>query len=99
MEMLIEMPVELKALLGVFVTMFVTQALKWFSESLNVDLSGYSAQVTAALVGSILVLINAALTNVPAELAPIVQSVLGLIVVVLGSFGAYNLLLKDKAKG
>ena len=42
---------------------------------------------------------SSALTNVPAELAPIVQSLFGLAVVVLGSFGAYNFLLKDKAKG
>ncbi len=99
MEMLIELPVEFKALLGVLVTMFVTEALKKVSAGLNVDLSGYAAQVTAAIVGSVLVLINAALTNVPAELAPIVQSLFGLAVVVLGSFGAYNFLLKDKAKG
>ena len=99
MNILIDLPVELKALLAVFVTMIVTQGLKWLSAQLNVDLSGYSAQVAASIVGSVLVLVNAALTNVPAELAPIVQSLLGLIVVVLGSFGAYNLLLKDKAKG
>lgn len=96
MEVLISLPEELKALIAVFVTLAVTQALKWFSAQLNVDLSGYAAQVTAALVGSILVLINAAFTNVPAELAPIVQSLLGLAVVVLGAFGAYNLLLKNK---
>ena len=96
MEVLISLPEELKALIAVFVTLFVTQALKWVSARLNVDLSGYAAQVTAALVGSILVLINAAFTNVPAELAPIVQSLLGLAVVVLGAFGAYNLLLKSK---
>ena len=96
MEVLISLPEELKALIAVFVTLAVTQALKWVSAQLNVDLSGYAAQVTAALVGSILVLINAAFTNVPAELAPIVQSLLGLAVVVLGAFGAYNLLLKNK---
>ena len=96
MEVLISLPEELKALIAVFVTLAVTQALKWFPAQLNVDLSGYAAQVTAALVGSILVLINAAFTNVPAELAPIVQSLLGLAVVVLGAFGAYNLLLKNK---
>ena len=96
MEVLISLPEELKALIAVFVTLAVTQALKWVSAQLNVDLSGYAAQVTAALVGSILVLINAAFTNVPADLAPILQSLLGLAVVVLGAFGAYNLLLKKK---
>ena len=96
MQAIVELPNELKALLGIIVTMLVTEILKWLGEKLNVDLSGYAAQVTAALVGSVLVLVNAAFSNVPAEVAPIVNSVLGLIVVVLGSFGAYKVLLASK---
>lgn len=96
MESLIQLPDELKALLAVLVTMAVTEILKMIGQSLNVDLSGYSAQVTASIVGSVLVLVNALLTNVPAELAPIMQSLLGLIVVVLGSFGAYKVFLSKK---
>ena len=52
----------------------------------------YAAQITAAIVGAILVVINAALTNVPVELAPIVNQVFVLVVVVLGSFGAYKVI-------
>ncbi len=96
MQAIVELPNELKALLGIIVTMLVTEILKWLGGKLNVDLSGYAAQVTAALVGSVLVLVNAAFSNVPAEVAPIVNSVLGLIVVVLGSFGAYKVLLASK---
>ena len=96
METIVELPNELKAILGIFVTMVVTEILKWLGRKLNVDLSGYSAQVTAALVGSVLVLVNAVFSNVPAELAPIVNSLFGLIVVVLGSFGAYKVLLASK---
>lgn len=94
METLVQLPEELKALIAIAVTVVVTQGLKWLSAQINFDLSGYSAQVAAALVGAVLVFINASLTNVPAELAPIVNQVLVLIVVVLGSFGAYKVFVK-----
>jgi len=97
MQAIIELPNELKALLGIILTMCVTEILKWLGGKLNVDLSGYAAQVTASLVGAVLVLINAVFSNVPAEFAPIVQSLLGLVVVVLGSFGAYKVLLASKS--
>ena len=97
MQAFIELQNELKALLGIILTMIVTEILKWLGGKLNVDLSGYAAQVTASLVGAVLVLINAVFSNVPAEFAPIVQSLLGLVVVVLGSFGAYKVLLASKS--
>jgi len=97
MQAIIELPNELKALLGIILTMIVTEILKRLGGKLNVDLSGYAAQVTASLVGAVLVLINAVFSNVPAEFAPIVQSLLGLVVVVLGSFGAYKVLLASKS--
>jgi len=97
MQAIIELPNELKALLGIILTMIVTEILKWLGGKLNVDLSGYAAQVTASLVGAVLVLINAVFSNVPAEFVPIVQSLLGLVVVVLGSFGAYKVLLASKS--
>jgi len=97
MQAIIELPNELKYLLGIILTMCVTEILKRLGGKLNVDLSGYAAQVTASLVGAVLVLINAVFSNVPAEFAPIVQSLLGLVVVVLGSFGAYKVLLASKS--
>ena len=96
MQSIVELPNELKALLGILITMVVTEILKFLGEKLNVDLSGYAAQVTAALVGSVLVLVDAVFSNVPAEFIPIVNSLFGLIVVVLGSFGAYKVLLSPK---
>ncbi len=89
---MVEIPNELKALLAIGITVVVTEILKALSGKLNVDLSGYAAQITAAVVGAILVVINAALTNVPVELAPIVNQVFVLVVVVLGSFGAYKVI-------
>ena len=89
---MIEIPNELKALLAIGITVVVTEILKALSGKLNVDLSGYAAQITASIVGAILVLINAALTNVPVELAPIANQLFVLVVVILGSFGAYKVI-------
>ncbi len=96
METFVELPAELKMLLGMFVTVIVTQFLKWLGDKLGVDLSGYTAKVTAALVGAVLVLINAVLSHVPAEFAPIVNQLFALAVVVLGAFGAYKVFLQDR---
>lgn len=87
---MIEIPNELKIILGIFVTALVTEVLKILSAKLNVDLTGYKAQVTASVVGAILVLANALLSNIPAEVAPIASQLLVLVVVVLGAFGAYR---------
>lgn len=87
---MIEIPNELKIILGIFVTAIVTEVLKILSAKLNVDLTGYKAQVTASVVGAILVLANALLSNIPAEVAPIASQLLVLVVVVLGAFGAYR---------
>ena len=89
---MVEIPNELKALLAIGITVVVTEVLKALSGKLNVDLSGYAAQITASIVGAILVLINAALTNVPVELVPVINQVFVLVVVVLGSFGAYKVI-------
>ncbi len=87
---MVEIPNELKIILGIFVTAVVTEVLKILSAKLNVDLTGYKAQVTASVVGAVLVLINAVLSNIPAEVAPIASQLLVLVVVVLGAFGAYR---------
>lgn len=94
MEVLIELPVELKMLLGAFVTLFVTQALKWAGDKLGTDLSGHAAEFSAGIVGAILVFVNASFSNVPLELVPVVQQLLSLAVVVLGAFGLYAKFLK-----
>ena len=90
MENLVQLPEELKALLALFVTYAVTQALKWLSAQLHYDLSGYAAQIAAALVAALLVFVNAVASNVPAEFAPIVNQLLILVVVILGAKGLYK---------
>ena len=82
----VEIPDPLKAMLAVFVTIAVTQSLKALSDALKFDLSGYSAQVASAIVASILVLVNAALSHVPAGFEQIVNALL----VLLASWGGYK---------
>ena len=96
MEQLVQLPPELKALIGLVVTLFVTQVLKWVAGKFGIDLSGYSARIVAALVASVLALVDASLASIPAEFAPIANAVLGLLVVIVGSYGLYDLLLRKK---
>ena len=91
METFVALPEELKILLLTVVTVIVTEALKALSGALKFDLSGYAAQVTSAVVAGILVLVSAAFSHIPPEVAPIANSVLSLIVVLLGSWGTYKL--------
>lgn len=90
MDAFVELPPELKNLLLIIITVLVTGFLKYLSGKLNYDLSGYAAQVASAVVAAILVLISAILSNIPAQFAPIAASVLSLLVVLLGSWGAYK---------
>jgi len=90
MEQIVALPPELKNLLLIIVTVAVTGALKWLSARLNYDLSGYAAQVASAIVAAILVLIGAGLSHIPTEFAQVVTSLFSLLVVLLGSWGAYK---------
>lgn len=93
LQNLVELPDPLKAMLAVAVTIAVTQLLKILSEALRFDLSGYTAQVSSAIVASILVLVNAGLSHVPAGFEQIVNALL----VLLASWGGYKLLKQFKA--
>lgn len=90
MQTLIELPEPIKLLLLAFITVAVTQALKWLGAQMQYDLTGYAAQIASALVASVLVLANAGLSKIPAEFAPIVNAIFNLVVVLLTSWGAYK---------
>lgn len=90
MENFVELPEPLKMLLLGFVTVAVTEVLKAVGPRFKVDLSGYAAQVTSAVVASVLVLVNALLGHIPSEFAPIANAILNLVVVLLTSWGAYK---------
>jgi len=85
-QMFVEVPDPLKLLIAAFVTVVVTQILKYLSGLLKMDLSGYTAQVASAIVASVVVLIDAVLTKVPAGYESIVSAFL----VLLASWGGYK---------
>ena len=97
LETLVEIPDPLKAMLAVYVTIAVTQILKALSDALKFDLSGYSAQFASAVVASILVLVNAALSHVPAGFEQVVNALL----VLLASWGGYKVVkqFRDRSRG
>jgi hypothetical protein len=98
MSNFVELPEPLKMLLLALVTIVVTQALKSLSDALKYDLSGYSAQVTSAIVASILVIINSGLSHIPATWEPVVTAALNLVVVLLASWGGYKFIKQFKSK-
>jgi hypothetical protein len=101
METLVQIPEELVYLIMVGVTFLVVQALKFVSDLLNHDLSGYEAQLVASITAAAVVVLNAALGNIPAEYASLANGFLQFLVVVLGSFGMYKVYrqFNPEAKG
>jgi hypothetical protein len=90
METLIQIPEELVNLILVGATFLVVQVLKFLSDLVKHDLSGYEAQIAAAITAAVVVLVNAGLGNVPAEYASLANGFLQFLVVVFGSFGLYK---------
>lgn len=87
---LIEVPVELQALIQVGVEIAIVFILTQLAKA-GFDFSGYKAQLVAAVLSAVMVIVNSLLAKVPANLEGIVGALLNLLVVVLGSFGVYKL--------
>lgn len=87
---LIEVPVELQALIQVGIEIGVVFLLVQLAK-LGFDFSGYKSQIVAALVGAVMVIVQSLLAKVPANLEGIVLALLNLLVVVLGAFGVHAL--------
>lgn len=87
---LIELPLELQNILISVIGIAVVFVLTELSKLLNADLSGYAAQITAAVWSAAYVVIKVLLAKVPADFEGIAAAVLQLIVVLLGSFGLYK---------
>lgn len=90
MEQYVQLPPEVKAVIFIVITIIVTAALKKVSTWLKRDLTGYTAQVTSALVATAMVVINAMLSHIPADSAAIVNGLFNLVVILLGSWGGYK---------
>jgi len=103
MELPNELVVLLTGLLGAGVTWLVVEGFKGLSEALKVDLSKFAtiaaAIVSASVVGTVVALLNAALSFVPVEYQPIVGQVLALLVMIFSAFGIQRRVKKSEPKG
>ena len=89
-----ELPNDLVLLLSAGIGFLVTNGLKALFP--NLDISGVTAQVTAAVVTAVVVLANWGLSFIPEQYRPVVTSVFTLIVVVLSAFGIHYSLKAQK---
>jgi len=87
---LVELPIELQSILISVIGIAVVFVLTELSKLLKADLSGYAAQVTAAVWSAVFVVIKVILAKVPLEYEGIAAAVLQLLVVLLGAFGLYK---------
>ena len=87
---LVELPLELQSLLQIGIQIVVVFVLVELSKLIKTDLSGYSAQVVAAVFSAVMVVINALLGLIPANYEGIASALLNLLVVLLGAFGLYK---------
>ena len=100
MELPNELVVLITAVIGAGVTWLVVEGFKGLSEAMGVDLSTFAKVaagiISAAAVGAIIALANAALSFVPVDYQPIVAQILSLIVMVVGAMGVQRR-VKSKA--
>lgn len=85
-----QLPIELQALIAAGIGFLVTEGLKALSSLFGKDLGGVGAAITAALVSAVVLFVNALIAIIPPEYAPVVQSVLALLVAVFGAFGVHR---------
>lgn len=85
-----EIPIELQNLLTVGVEIVVVFLLTQLAKT-GFNFDGYKAQIVAAIVSALLVVIQSALAKIPAEFVPLAGALLNVLVVLLGSFGLYKL--------
>ena len=92
---LLQVPPELQEMIRLAVEIAVIFILTQLAKR-GFDFSGFKAQITAAIVGAVIVFLNAALAKVPLEWEAIGGALLNLLVVVLGSFGLYQVYKQSK---
>lgn len=91
---LVTLPNELKLILLPIIATLVTEGLKALGALFGVDLSGRAAAVTAAIAGALFFFADALLANIPAGAEPVANALLGLLVVILTSYGIHRQLVR-----
>jgi len=83
--MLIALPIEIKALLSYL----ITQGLKALWALFGKDFGGGAAAFGAVVVGAVLFFLEGILGMIPEDYIDVVNGALGLIVLILSSFGIH----------
>lgn len=84
-----QLPDEARVLILQLITAGVTVALLYLGQLLKLDLGGYVNAIAAALAPIVVFAIEAALQTIPASFDSIVQTIIHLIVLLLGSLGVF----------
>ena len=85
-----ELPEVFINLLTVLIAFIVTQGIKGLLEVAKIDLSGYSAAITALLVGTIIFFLEGVLGIFPPETQESVLMIMQAIASILGAFGVHK---------
>ncbi len=88
---MVNLPPELQALIAALVIFAVTEGLKVVAGWFKLDLSGFAAGLSAALVTVVVAFLNGLLGQVPAQYADAVNLALLLLVSILGAFGVHGI--------
>jgi len=87
-----------QTLILVLVTFLVTNGIKSLSELLKMDLTGYAAAWTAAIVAMAFgVFQSVILPQIPTEYLPIVEQVAAVLLTLLGAMGVHKTIKQYKS--
>jgi hypothetical protein len=79
------------AIAGILASLF-TFGLKNLGSVFGIDLSGYSAALTAAVLAVVIALANSILALVPAPLQPVVAALMPVLAAILAAFGFHGII-------
>ena len=91
---MIQVPPEVITFVTFVVTAFVVQGEKEIAAWFGIDISGDTTKIVAAVMLVILNYANYWLALVPAQYAPLVQSLFAIVVAILGMYGVARTFVK-----
>lgn len=90
-SMAVQLPPELIAVIGMVVMVAITGTFKWLGDKIGQDLSGHAAQAAAAISSVLVLVINYALTLVPAAYDTLLSAFFSFLIVWFGGMGVYSI--------
>jgi hypothetical protein len=89
-QTLVQLPNELKVLVGLFVTFLVVEGEKVLGKALGFDLTGKFAMVAAALTTLVVVFTDSLLALIPAQYESIANLILQMIIAMVAAYGLHR---------